>query len=252
MLLSMRCADLWCSMDRVDLHALTGRSLTEGDVRAVCWIAGLAEQFAEYSCETPKLCAEHARCTPCFAREAVKQLERLIDYECRTRHPERLTCEPERIYFDEWMKANRRDPARNHGVRLLEAILNPDLSQPAPAVSQHDAEIATTVIQWLGTSIGRAFIDTCEQRIKEEKASRYSTLRRHEIQRYVEMILPPSPSQVTSEKAVLRRIAETIAGKYQSLQDRVKGHNLADDIFVALHNVRMHSDEISIQSPDQI
>lgn len=218
----------------MDYHALTGRNISEADAQALQWMAEIAERKADEGCYMPTPCnPEQPDCRPCRARHALQKLERLIEFECRTRHPERLISEAERIYFDEWMKANQRHPAINHGTRLLENVLNPDLSKPAPPVPQHDAEIATTLIQWLGTSCGRSFIDQCEERIRKEKASRYSRLRALEVRRYVEMHLPPSP-----EQDHLRQTAEIIAGKYQSIQTRWPDNNLADDIYAALLEVR--------------
>lgn len=54
----------------------------------------------------------------------------------------------------------------------------PPLVQP----SQRDAEVAATLIQWLGTNVGRAFVDECEEHAfaeGERRRHRLAVKRRH-------------------------------------------------------------------------
>jgi hypothetical protein len=74
----------------------------------------------------------------------------------------------ERIYAEEWAKKNTRSSWINHGCTALELILTPAGKLPRP-VSQRDATIAATVIQWLGTNCGHAFLQETEQRIEDER-----------------------------------------------------------------------------------
>jgi len=81
--------------------------------------------------------------------------------------PGRLCRMPERIYADEWAKRNKRHPGLNSGFTFLEWILCPSGEQYPPPASERDAQVAASFAQWLGTNCGLAFIQTCEQKIKQ-------------------------------------------------------------------------------------
>ena len=92
-------------------------------------------------------------------------------------HAFRITAlTPERIYLEEWQKENEREPAVNHGRGALECILTEQVAGfplggggfILRGVSQRDAEVAASVVQWLATNCGGAFLARCEKRIKEE------------------------------------------------------------------------------------
>jgi hypothetical protein len=72
---------------------------------------------------------------------------------------------PERIFLKNWRKENKREPCLNHGRGVLEIILSED-NDHAIDLTQRDATVAATVIQWLGTNCGRCFIEECEREIK--------------------------------------------------------------------------------------
>ena len=74
----------------------------------------------------------------------------------------------ERIYAKQWKKSNERHPAINSGFTSLEWILAPNAEWPAP-VSDRDAEVAASVIQWLGTNCGMAFMWECERKIEQAR-----------------------------------------------------------------------------------
>jgi len=92
--------------------------------------------------------------------------------------PHRRDLYPERIFAELWEQENKRDPAINFGNTALESILNTipwrerylSLATPKPVtpISQRDADVAATVIQWLGTSCGKAFLDEAERLIRKE------------------------------------------------------------------------------------
>lgn len=119
---------------------------------------------------------EDSNCTPanpqCGTRaEAVARelLREALEPRLIGRHPGRMTG-AERIFVEVLREQNRRSQGINHGYTLLEHVLNPDLTLSPPRVSQHDAEIATTIVQFLGTNGGRCLIHDAERRIKAEDA----------------------------------------------------------------------------------
>lgn len=81
----------------------------------------------------------------------------------------RLNKMPERVYAEEWKENNIRKPYLNSGFTSLELILCPSGTMYPPPVSDRDAEVAASVIQWLGTCCGFHFMLRCEDKIKKEK-----------------------------------------------------------------------------------
>lgn len=81
----------------------------------------------------------------------------------------RLNRMPERVYAEEWKEDNKRNPSINHGFTYLEWILCPSERRIPPLVSKRDAEVAASVIQWLGTCCGFHFMLRCEDKIKKLK-----------------------------------------------------------------------------------
>ena len=77
---------------------------------------------------------------------------------------DRIGNMPERVYLDAWQSLNVRSPGLNRGFTYLEHILCPKGLTPGP-VSARDAAVAASVIQWLGTNCGMAFIHGCERKI---------------------------------------------------------------------------------------
>jgi hypothetical protein len=60
----------------------------------------------------------------------------------------------ERIFAEEWASLNQ-------GSRCtLEYMLADEVNKPRGEVSQRDATVAATVIQWLGTDVGQCFLRT--------------------------------------------------------------------------------------------
>lgn len=83
----------------------------------------------------------------------------LLPVEHVSLQPRRLVNDPERIYAEEWRKRTDRDG-------LLDHVLAPDCDVLRARVSRRDAQVAASVIQWLGTPVGLGFIRTCEDRIR--------------------------------------------------------------------------------------
>ncbi len=71
----------------------------------------------------------------------------------------------ERIMLKRWRAENKRVPGTNGGRGVLEIIVSEDNDAAAP-LTQRDATVAATVIQWLGTNCGRCFLEQCEREIK--------------------------------------------------------------------------------------
>jgi hypothetical protein len=77
-----------------------------------------------------------------------------IKHEGLNKH--RLSREPlEKIYARKWAEANDRRPGMPHGT--LQYLLGDD-NRPLDELDQRDAEVAATVIQWLGSPVGQFFV----------------------------------------------------------------------------------------------
>jgi hypothetical protein len=70
----------------------------------------------------------------------------------------------ERIFAEEWKKENERAV----GYSLLDWLLAADANEPKGEVSQRDATVAATIIQWLGTHVGQSFLKRVEERACDE------------------------------------------------------------------------------------
>jgi sugar phosphate isomerase/epimerase len=76
---------------------------------------------------------------------------------------------PERVFLRNWRKENRRRSGLNGGFGALELILSENSNEHAAGITQRDATVAASVVQWLGTNCGQAFIYECEQEIKRSR-----------------------------------------------------------------------------------
>jgi hypothetical protein len=76
----------------------------------------------------------------------------------------------EAIYAGQWKALNRQ-----YHDRLLGLLLAPDDGPRDPltrevlpvSVSRRDAAVAASIIQWLGTNVGRGFVQGCERVVQE-------------------------------------------------------------------------------------
>jgi len=67
----------------------------------------------------------------------------------------RLSREPlEKAFAEAWEKENKRAV----GHSLLDWLLAADPNNPKGEVSQRDATVAATIVQWLGTHVGQNFL----------------------------------------------------------------------------------------------
>lgn len=122
--------------------------------------------------------------------------------------PHRLTKvpgrhNPERVYLARWKAENRRRFGVNHGYGTLEWILSTDGGQTPARVSRRDAQVAASVVQWLGTNVGLGFILGCERRIEE--------LRRTDRERALRPSLSEAQEEEEARRPTRRRI--TLAGR---------------------------------------
>lgn len=87
--------------------------------------------------------------------------------------PDRNVNAPERIFVEEWVEMNTPKVGYNRERGVLDHLLNlepqhvPEVFAKFTEVTQRDADVAATVIQWLGTKEGLLFLERCEKRIEE-------------------------------------------------------------------------------------
>jgi hypothetical protein len=83
----------------------------------------------------------------------------------------------EKIFADKWEELNDRKTGTNGGYGALELLLDKSGYDsgnwtthfiPVDEITERDAFVAATTIQWLGTKCGCVFLWECEQKIKEE------------------------------------------------------------------------------------
>lgn len=90
-------------------------------------------------------------CERCIASRALEQLHAAIFPVVRSLRPDRLT-RAELVYFEVWAKMNDHRAVERS---LLEILLDGE-------VSQRDMDVASAIVQWLGTNVGRSFVNQCE------------------------------------------------------------------------------------------
>ena len=87
----------------------------------------------------------------------------MIKHEGRSTH--RFDDNPlERVFADEWKEMNDGE-GRGHGILAYLLAENPN--RPRNEVSDRDAEVAATVIQWLGSNVGQCFLSRANDVIRE-------------------------------------------------------------------------------------
>lgn len=71
----------------------------------------------------------------------------------------------EKIFADEWRELNS-GTGRGHGP--LAYMLAEDRNKPRNEVTDRDAMVAATVIQWLGSNVGQCFLNTVMSKHREK------------------------------------------------------------------------------------
>lgn len=168
---------------------------------------GSAEHMLRYACdvdhycEDPKCTVENPQCRDRHVEAALDEVRRLLEPPHISLQPKRMSNDAERIYAERWKKENDRRPAINSGFTALEHILLPDGQRVPDRVTQRDAVVAASVIQWLGTSCGHSFVLQCEKEVEAARV-RHSRWKGIEHRR--------SYPEVKDENAIA---AEQIVGK---------------------------------------
>jgi hypothetical protein len=70
----------------------------------------------------------------------------------------------ERVFAEAWVEENRVVS----GNSLLDHLLAEDPNRPRGEVSQRDATVAATVIQWLGSPVGQCFLQDVVEKSHEK------------------------------------------------------------------------------------
>ena len=127
-------------------------------------------------CDDEDCTDEEPLCNGRIYATAMQDFQDAIDPDfSKTLHPSRLVNPPERLYLETWLKENERRGHVNQGFRALEWILGDvgdnGLIKPR-RITQHEATIIATFVQWLGTSIGLSFLHAAERAVKDERVSR--------------------------------------------------------------------------------
>lgn len=166
------------------------------------------------SCDDDECTEENPKCQDMEMRVALKNLESVLNPDYRSLNPDRLGNPAEDVFVRRWQKENERVSSVNHGYASLELILTPtrirresprgwhDSPYYVPPVSQRDAEVATTVIQWLGTSCGLSFMLECEREIKEAKAERRDMEHERHLNVFQKQRILPSHENLAREAAM--------------------------------------------------
>jgi hypothetical protein len=131
----------------------------------------------EHDCGSHDCTIDTPMCEVRQAEAARRDIMAVLDPPMDTLQPERLVSLPERIFVEEWRRENTRHNGPLSGGRTLEHILSHEkthhpLAGPQPKldyVTLRDAQVATSVIQWLGTNCGQSFLWVVNQRINKER-----------------------------------------------------------------------------------
>lgn len=105
-------------------------------------------------------------------RAVLDAVDSVIHPEHRSLNPNRL-CDPrEAIWLRNWQLEQRNS---NNRPSLLHWILTPCMDDRRKSIlcpiTQRDAEVAASVIQWLGTNVGLCFVDRCLRESRLIKAT---------------------------------------------------------------------------------
>jgi hypothetical protein len=180
---------------------------------------------------------EPCDCERCSAYRAIEILNRIRLPVVRSLRPDRL-CYAEKVFFDAWVKQNTRMGGINGGYGTLELILVPkDDARPA-YVSQRDMDVATTVVQWMGTNCGQSFLNTCDREWKNRRVEREDFEHvTHVAEHWTEY----------RNKSLFVRIADSIVEKLPALNEDAKKH-LSCEIRKAMLYAQKKAEVESIES----
>lgn len=187
-----------------------GRSGSQLDDTLLALAEGAIETLSELtnrSCFCEDFGDGVTKCETCIVREAVAKLERLCYPVVRSVASEDRLNGPERVFFERWVHENRRSPGLNGGCGALELIMSSDPNNHRAPISQRDMDVATAVVQWLGTNCGNAFIWECNAEIA----------RRHELdsrKEWRDYRLHNTPWKELAAKSDVEQAAKKVADDY--------------------------------------
>jgi hypothetical protein len=133
----------------------------------------------DHDCDNEGCSVEKPQCETMRARRARWLIDTVLTPRPTSMHPDRLTNPTERVYFEEWCKENERQRGVNSGFTLLEWLLCPPGQIRPDPVTFRDMQVASSVIQWLGTNCGLAFLHETDRKIRAENTD-YRTIT-HEV-----------------------------------------------------------------------
>lgn len=193
-----------------EASAVVHAELNDKLINVINEIAEIADNdcYGDYRSDSdPK---KECDCHSCCAKRAVHALNRIRLPVVRSLHPNRLQGDSgERVYFEHWLKENTRVPGLNGGWGLLELVVSTEkregwsLTRPPAYISQRDMDVATAVVQWLGTNCGQCFIAECERLIKQGQ----------KLRAHFERVTHVHNWKDYPEKSIFNRIAEKIANE---------------------------------------
>ena len=73
----------------------------------------------------------------------------------------------EKVYAEAWQKENGLNSCTRP---MLAGLMNTEVGS-FRHITQRDAIVAATVIQWLGSNVGRCFVKECQQEIDLKRSS---------------------------------------------------------------------------------
>lgn len=188
-------------------------------VNAYQWLGGIAERDCDCRSYSDETTVVDNPCDVCMARNARDHIDKVLAPQLEGLHPNRMQNPAERIYVEVWRQQNERHPWLNSGHTLLEWILCPEGQKKPGRVSQHDATVATTVIQFLGTNGGRCLMHTAEQLIDRQRATRseFGTDGGHEVRVVYE-------KRTNEPESPVYQVADDIASQFISADRKQSAH----------------------------
>ena len=101
------------------------------------------------------------QCERCIAVRALEAIQGALYPVVRSLTPDRIDSGyRERMFFEAWVAENERNRCINGGRGTLEI-----LCKSLGPITQRDMDVATAVVQWLGTSCGGAFLFDVQRKI---------------------------------------------------------------------------------------
>lgn len=174
---------------------------------------GILSELTQRDCFCDDL-PENSKCETCIAREASAKIERLAYPVVRSVVSEDRLNGPERVFYERWIHENRRVIGLNGGCGALELIMSDDPNNHRAQISQRDMDVATAVVQWLGTNCGRSFIWECEAEIKRRnETDAYRDWRNYRLRNVPWKELADQPKVVQVAKKIAEDFGRTESGR---------------------------------------